>query len=117
MAKAKALEEKKAAKEAKQKAKGGATVPSCSAPATDKRIVHFCTDGTSFLTDLLGSQCDVRPIHELSKPRDLKQAYRELGDITHSTMFWLTLPDDSLADDAFWTNLRKILRYVQKGSG
>ena len=101
-----ALEEKRVAQANKKK--GGASVPACSSPASDKRIVHFCPAGASFLSDLLGSQCDIRPIHEISSSRSLKQAYHELGDVTHSTMFWLTLPKESMSDDAFWINLRKL---------
>ena len=47
----------------------------------------------------------------------LKQTYHELGEVNHSTMFWVTLPKDSTTDDRFWISLKKIFRYVQKGSG
>ena len=32
-------------------------------------------------------------------------------------MFWLILAKGVMSDDAFWLNLRKLLRYVHKGSG
>ena len=67
---AKAEEEKKAKKAEKKAAKeaakqGGA--PSGSATSDfERRIVHFCADEHSFLHDLMGSQCDVRVVNEIS---------------------------------------------------
>ena len=116
-AKAKAEEERRIAKEKKLNAKKGGAPTGASTSNFDKRIVHFCPEGNSFLTKLMGSHCDVRPIHAISILRSLKHAYHELGEVSHSTMFWLSLPKESLSDDTFWKNLRKLFRCVQKGSG
>ena len=32
-------------------------------------------------------------------------------------MLWVTLPPDAVNDDKFWISLRKLFRYVKKGSG
>ena len=110
-AKAKAAEDKRLAKEDKASKKegpsSGATPEASHFEEPDKRIVHFCPSTGSFLSEVLQSKCDVRPIHEISSLRSLKQAYHELGEVNHSTMCWLTLSKESIADDAFWKNLRK----------
>ena len=80
-AKAKAEEEKKAKRAARKAAKeaakqGGAPVGATTSDF-ERRIVHFCTDEHSFLQDLMGSQCDVRIVNEISRTRALKRTYRE----------------------------------------
>ena len=80
-------------------------------------IVHLCPSTGSFLSTVLESRCDIRPIHEISSLRSLKQAYHELGEVTHSTMFWVSLSQDCLSDNKFWVHLGRLCRYVRKGSG
>ena len=57
----------------------------------DKVIVHLTLDDSFFLTDLQSPQCDVRVISEISSRKGLKDAYRKLGFVSDSTLFWLTL--------------------------
>ena len=83
-AKAKAAEEKKAVKVAKKDEEKGGAPANASIPELDKKVAHFCPSTGSFLSDLLGSCCDIRPIHEISNLRSLKQAYHELGEVDHS---------------------------------
>ena len=109
---------KKLAKSQKKSAGAGLAVD------FDKLIVHFSSDGSSFLTDLQDSRCDVRTITEISSRKGLKDAYHKLGSVSHSTLLWLTLPFKSagsasnfMSDEQFWRNLAKVMRYVRKGSG
>ena len=60
----------------------------------------------------------------ISTRRALKQAHHSLGSVSHSILFWVTLPYKSAAqaastvsDDQFWKNLGKLMRYVRKDSG
>merc|ERR1712242_6118 len=81
------------------------------------KIVHLSPPEDVFLKEHFRSRCDIREIHEISSLKSLKHAYHELGEVTHSTMFWFSLLPDCMSDDKFWKSLRKLLRYVQKGSG
>ena len=65
-AKAKAEEEKRALKAAKLNSKKGGAPAGASFPDSGKKIVHLCSPDSSFLSNLLGSQCGIRPIHEIS---------------------------------------------------
>ena len=97
LAKEKEKEDKKAKKAAKLNREQGGEPSGGTSPAESTsglKIVHLCPPDSSFLSDLFGSQCDIRPIHEISNLRSLKQAYQELGHVSHSTMFWLTLLPD-----------------------
>ena len=39
--------------------------------------------------------------NEISNSRALKRTYNTLGEVSHGTMFWMTLPSESLNDDGF----------------
>ena len=85
----------------------------------DKVVVHFTMEGQSFVSDLRTPQCDVRVISEISTRKKLKLAYHALGRVSHSTLFWLSLPhfgaeanSGILSDDMFWKNLAKVFKFV-----